>query len=273
MNLIVLAAGLGTRFGGPKQFFPVGPGGECLFHFSLRHGIDHGVKAMTLVTRTEIVDQAKKSLEGLPIPAHIAIQETPGGKPRGTADALLCALRHSPKGQFAIINGDDYYGDETFRIAKELIATDPVATAVPYRLGQTLSAHGGVSRAICTIESGFLTSIHETHGLVAHAGGVQGTCNNQPVQVGLDCPVSMNFFTASSTVAEDLAQFVDQAPTGQEVTIPDYLNDRIRGAGWKVPARLSSSEWFGMTFAQDLPAVQQRLAEFCRSGKIPHPLW
>ncbi|MBL8068171.1 MAG: NTP transferase domain-containing protein [Armatimonadetes bacterium] len=273
MNLIVLAAGLGTRFGGPKQFFPVGPGGECLFHFSLRHGLDHGVESLTLVTRSEIVEQAKNSVQGLPVPVRIAIQETLGGKPRGTADALLCALRQSPRGQFAIINGDDYYGEKTFRVAKELITGDPVAAAVPYLLGQTLSPHGGVSRAVCTIESGFLTSIRETHGLEAHAGGAQGVCNGQPVQVGLDCPVSMNFFTFSSTVAEDLAQFVDQAPTGQEVTIPDFLNDRISRAGWKVPARLSASEWFGMTFAQDLPSVQQRLAEFCRSGKIPHPLW
>lgn len=273
MNLIVLAAGLGTRFGGPKQFFPVGPNGECLFHYSVWHALSHGFTRLILVTRVEIITQAEAAVSRIPIPVEVILQETPGGKPRGTADALLTALKQSGQGQSAIVNGDDYYGGETFAIAAELAKADPPAAAVPYSLGETLSKHGGVSRAICQIEEGFLTSIRETHGLSAFEGGASGSDEGVSVQIPLSTPVSMNFFLFSQSVSTDLAAFVDGAPLDIEATIPDFLNERISRANWRIPAKVSNAEWFGMTYAEDLPAVRKKLAEFHQNGKMPHRLW
>lgn len=273
MTLIVLAAGLGSRFGGPKQFFQLGPNGECLFHYSLYSAIKIGCNNLLLVTREEILPQAQKATANLPIEVQIVLQKTPNGKPRGTADALLTALKASDDSQFIVINADDYYGRESFQSAENLLKRDPIASAIPYFTKNTLSPHGGVSRAICQLENNRLTKIQETHQIVQQNGEASGILDGKPIKFSLETPVSMNFFTFSSQILPDLEPFVKNAPAEKEITIPDFLNSMIETHKYQVPVEISKATWFGMTYAEDLNEVKPRLENLHHNNVFPRQLW
>lgn len=276
MTLIVLAGGLGSRFGGPKQFFPLGPNGECLYHYSLFHAIDRGVTELILLTRAEVLGQAQKSVQGIPIPVEIVLQETPGGKPPGTAHAVASCLSVLNSDQAIVINADDYYGDATFAAANALASRSPDAATVPYLLLNTLSDFGGVSRAICQIENGELKSIQETHDIVRDGDQATGTARGQQVELSLDDPVSMNCFLLAKSTIETMAHYVHQKLANQEtgeITLPDFLQDQMRSSGLKIFAQLSDAEWFGLTFKEDIDSVTSRLSHLHESGKVPSRLW
>ncbi len=276
MTLVVLAAGLGTRFGGPKQFFPLGPNEECLFHYSIYNAIQHGVTQLTLVTRAEIFDKAKQATQGLPIPCQIVLQETPNNKPRGTADALLTAISSSENSQFVLINADDYYGPQSFVAAQSLAQSHPEVAAIPYLLKNTLSLHGGVSRAICQNQNNLITSIVETHQLKKTGDNATGVQNDVEITTSLETPVSMNIFLFDKSIEDDLRTYVQsqiESNTVSEVTLPDYINQRIHNDNLPVPYINTESEWFGMTYAEDLEAVRERLNDMHKSGQFPKRLW
>lgn len=274
MQLAILAAGLGTRFGGPKQFFPIGPNQECLFHYSAAfcHHTFPGT-SLLLITREEILTQAQESLKPVPIPHQIVLQETPHGKPRGTADALLSAISvANPNEPLIILNADDFYGPESFQAAKTILPMLETAAAVPYQVQNTLSPHGGVSRAICTLQENHLRSITETHDIKLSGNHI--TSPSLAVPIPLNTPVSMNFFLFHPSIEPSLQEFVrsgNESP--QEITIPDFLQHQITNHNWLVPTALSSSEWFGMTFPEDRTAVQELLLERHRAGEHINQLW
>jgi molybdopterin-guanine dinucleotide biosynthesis protein A len=274
MQLAILAAGLGTRFGGPKQFFPIGPNQECLFHYSAaycRHTFPG--TSLILITREEILTQAQESLKPIPIPHQIVLQKTPNGKPRGTADALLSAISiANPTEPIIILNADDFYGPESFLAAKTILPNLKTAAAIPYQVQNTLSPHGGVSRAICTMQDDHLVSITETHNIKLSGNHITSPSVSAPINPMT--PVSMNFFIFHPSIEPSLQKFVNsvgQMP--QEITIPDFLQDQITNQNWLVPAALSSSEWFGMTFPEDRTAVQERLQERYKAGEQINQLW
>lgn len=276
MTLIVLAAGLGTRFGGPKQFFPLGPNGECLFHYSLFNALNHGIDQLTIVTRIEILDKAHDATKNLPIPVQIVLQETPGGKPRGTADALLSAISESTDSQFVLINADDYYGPESFAAAQSLIQQNPSVAAIPYLLKNTLSHHGGVSRAICEIDNDVIKTIRETHNLIQVENHACGTQNGTEIVAPLTTLVSMNIFLFNRSIEKEIRAYVESkiiAGSKSEITLPDFINDKIQSEELRVPFANSDSEWFGMTYAEDLEAVRERLNQMHQSGQFPTRLW
>lgn len=276
MTLIILAAGLGTRFGGPKQFFPLGPNQECLFHYSLHNALQHGITQIILITRAEIRDQAKASLQYLPIPTQIVLQETPNNKPRGTADALLTAISASNDTQFVLINADDYYGPESFAAAHSLANQHPQVAAIPYLLKNTLSLHGGVSRAICENENDLITSIIETHNLQLVDNHATGTQNGIEIVTPLNTPVSMNIFLFDKSIESELRTYVElkiAENSTAEITLPDFINEKIQNDNLLVPFANSESEWFGMTYAEDLNAVRERLNDMHQSGQFPKRLW
>ncbi|MFM9873801.1 MAG: NDP-sugar synthase [Fimbriimonadaceae bacterium] len=276
MTLIILAAGLGTRFGGPKQFFPLGPNGECLFHYSLFNAIQNGIDQLILVTRIEIRDKAEHAIKNLPITTQIVLQETINNKPRGTADALLTAITASDDTQFILINADDYYGPESFAAAQALAKQHPQIGAIPYLLQNTLSQYGGVSRAICENQDGLITSISETHHLERVGNHATGTQNGTDISTPLTTPVSMNIFLFDKSIEEDLRDYVSTQIKNKgyaEITLPDYINEKIQREQLAVPYANSQSEWFGMTYAEDLEAVRERLNDMHQSGQFPSRLW
>lgn len=278
MQLVLLAAGLGTRFGGPKQFFPVGPSGECLYHYSVAYcNAIFKPTSLIMVTRKEVLEQAQSSLKNIPIPTQIVLQQTHKGKPRGTADALLTALQiANPIEPLIILNADDFYGPESFQASKTLTQDLTTAAAVPYLVKNTLSPHGGVSRAICKIQNNFLTHIQETHQILRTNTGVSGQVSSTPIDIPLDTPVSMNFFLFNPEIKPNLQAYVAQqfqnSPSA-EVTIPDFLQSMITNHQWNVPVATSTSEWFGMTFPEDRLAVQKRLIDRYEAGERISELW
>lgn len=274
MQLAILAAGLGTRFGGPKQFFPIGPNQECLFHYSAAYcNRTFPGTSLILITREEILTQAQESLKPIPIPHQVVLQKTPNGKPRGTADALLTAISiANPNEPLIILNADDFYGPESFLAAKTTLPKLKTAAAVPYQVQNTLSPHGGVSRAICTIQDDQLISITETHNIKLSGNQITSTSVATPIPP--DTPVSMNFFLFHPSIETSLQKFVDSGnESSQEITIPDFLQDQITNHNWLVPTALSTSEWFGMTFPEDRTAVQERLQERYTAGEQIQQLW
>lgn len=276
MTLIILAGGLGSRFGGPKQFFPLGPHGECLFHYSLFHAIENGVSELILLTRAEVLPQAQESVKGLPIPVQIVLQETPNGRPPGTAHAVAACLPALNTEQAIVINADDYYGAATFVATSLLAKMNPEAATVPYLLKNTLSEFGGVSRAICEIQNSHLLDIQETHKIVREGEHAVGEANGQSVNISLDAPVSMNCFLLSRSLIELMAQYVQQKLEDQtpgEITLPDFLQHEIVHSSLTVHTMLSDSEWFGLTFKEDIDSVKSRLKRLHESGMLPPRLW
>ncbi|QYK54040.1 MAG: NTP transferase domain-containing protein [Fimbriimonadaceae bacterium] len=276
LTLIILAGGLGTRFGGPKQFFPLGPNDECLFHYSLFHAMQNGVDRLILLTRSEVLPQAQEAVKGLPIPIEIVLQKTPNGKPRGTAHAVISCLPALETDQAIVINADDYYRAATFIATQKLSHAHPQAATVPYLLKNTLSEYGGVSRAICTIEDDYLVDIQETHKIVRAGDHANGEANGQSINVALDAPVSMNCFLLSRSLIELMAQYVQEKldnQTSAEITLPDFLQHEINHSDLKVHTMLSDSEWFGLTFKEDIDSVKSRLKQLHKSGMLPPRLW
>ncbi|ARU41021.1 hypothetical protein CCB80_07650 [Armatimonadetes bacterium Uphvl-Ar1] len=273
MQLAILAAGLGSRFGGPKQFFPVGPDDQCLFHYSIYHFVQtFPDSSLILITREELQAEAKKSVQSVPMTYKIVLQATPNGKPRGTADALLTALKTMESDEpMIIINADDYYGNETFEAALKVAESLTTAAAIPYSVNNTLSPFGGVSRAICAIDNSFLQSITETHGIKEISNQIFSPAVLGPINP--ETPVSMNCFLIHPSVMPVLEHFVSQHNSQTEITIPDFIQCGIDRKNWKVPTVTSSAEWFGMTFPEDIKSIRERLATLHNVGILPNKLW
>ena len=171
-TLIVLAAGLGSRFGGPKQIEPFGPGGETLMELNIHDAITEGVRGIVVVTRAPLAARIGKLLERLPPVVHreVVLQEFEAGaqahaarqRPWGTAHAVLAA--GAPEGAALVANADDLYGRQAFRDVVRALSRSAQASAVlaAYRLDRTLTPHGGVSRGICHLDArGVLAKIVE----------------------------------------------------------------------------------------------------------------
>ena len=211
MTLVLLAAGLGSRFGGPKQLEPVGPNGETFLHLNAADAAAAGFTHVVAVTRHELESRVREEfLASLPggVTGEVAIQPTPGGKPGGTAEALAVGLA-ATEGIAAMANADDAYGPEAFRDLANLIARTPQADgwALPYRCDLTLSDEGGVSRALCQLDADLLANIVELAGVMRDEDGVirgrdQG---GQVYTLTDDAPVSMNLFAFRSSIRSQLA--------------------------------------------------------------------
>ncbi len=274
MHLVILAAGLGSRFGGPKQFFPVGPNDQCLFHYAIHHfAHTFPVSSLVLITREELQSEAKKALQSVPLPYNIILQATPNGKPRGTADALLTALKSIDSDDPTItINADDYYGQETFGAALKVVDSLTTAATVPYFVKNTLSPFGGVSRAICKAHNNLLKSITETHGIKEVNNQILSPEFFEPINP--ETPVSMNCFLFHRSIKSVLEHFVSQQQAHRaEITIPDFIQFGIDRHNWNVPIALSPSEWFGMTFPEDIKSIRERLSTLHNAGILPNNLW
>ncbi|MBQ8345863.1 MAG: NTP transferase domain-containing protein, partial [Clostridia bacterium] len=206
-TLVILAAGLGSRFGGNKQISQVGPHGEILMEYSIHDAIEAGFTQIVFILKEEMVDLIKntigKRLEGK-VRVDYAVQDTSSlpswyqipserTKPFGTVHAVLCA-KDVIRGPFATVNADDYYGKEAFKIAHDMLESlneKSDAAMVPYILGNTMSENGSVTRGVCDIERGYLLKVDETsdihyeedHRIVGEYGGLD------PQEM-----VSMNFW-------------------------------------------------------------------------------
>ena len=292
-TLVILAAGLGSRFGGDKQLSCVGPGGECLMEYSIRDAMEAGFTGIVFILKPEMVDVVREKIGGRldgRIAVHYTVQDSsslpffycvPAGrtKPFGTVHALLCA-REYLDAPFATINADDYYGKEAYRILHRMLCGlqgKEQAAMVPYILGNTMSENGGVTRGVCTIREGFLASVSETrnirydaaHNIVSDAGPLSP-----------DTMVSMNIWGFHPAALPDIdayfRDFLRNLPPDEmkaECLLPIMVNDFLQAGRMRVKAERSGDQWFGLTYHEDLETVSRALSALRARGVYPEKLF
>jgi dTDP-glucose pyrophosphorylase len=304
---VVLAAGMGSRYGGLKQVESIGPSGETLLDYSVYDALRAGYGRVVFIIRRDIeadfrerilarmerhapIGIAFQELDSLIPPAlFAAVQKKGRVKPWGTCHALLCAAEHIDA-PFTVINADDFYGRDAYgamaAFLRGLVATTGAKGAgglegaiVPYRLERTLSATGAVTRGVCAIRDGCLCSVEELGGIERHGGAVRARAGGAERALAADTPVSMNFWGFHEGVMDGLREYFDaflrdtEAAVGAECYIPLAVDSLIRGGTLRVRVIPAESEWFGVTYKEDRDAARARIAALCSQGVYPQKLW
>ncbi len=302
-TLVVLAAGIGSRFaGGVKQLQGVGPSGEVIMDYSIHDAIEAGFNRVIFIIRhdiQELFDQImgeriravceKKGVEVLC--AYQEKTELPGGfvcpadraKPWGTGHALLSCKGMLHDG-FAVINADDYYGKDAYRRAIEFLDSLPEDSEgtyglIGFRLGNTLSEHGGVTRGLCRTEDGWLTHIIETKNILKTADGARAEVFGEMRDLSPDIPVSMNMWGFTPDVLEKLeARFIEFLSENlhepkSEFLIPSEMGTLLGRKAVRIRVLPTTSQWFGMTFAEDMPGVRGAFKAMTDEGVYRSPLF
>ncbi len=294
-SLLVLAAGMGSRYGGLKQMDQFGTSGETLLEYSIYDAMRSGFEKVTFVLRSDIQDAFKEnyagkfasrmdikySLQELDIVPPDFTVPADRKKPWGTAHALLVA-RDAIKEPFAVINADDFYGAQSFQALYDYLSGEkPHYCLVGFKVVNTLSEHGGVSRATCEVDpDGFMQSITERQD-VQRAGAqvsYRGEHRN-PVLISEDVVVSMNQMGFTPSVFEYFANYFKifllqegQNPSA-EFALPTALNEIISTGKEKVKILKTDASWFGVTYREDKPRVQTRIRDLVAKGQYPVSLW
>lgn len=295
LTLVVLAAGMGSRYGGLKQVDPMGPAGETVLDYSVYDAMRAGFERVLFIIRRDFekefraavgarfsdrvrVDYVFQELDALP-----AGHALPEGrvKPWGTGHAVWCA-REALAGPFAVVNADDFYGAGSFaclarflRAAASAESTTPEYAMVGFRLANTLSEHGAVSRGVCAVGSdGVLAGIEEHTGILASEVGSGTGAKYAPGTV-----VSMNCWGFSAAFLPQLETcwrgFLAANGSSQksEFYLPFAVNDLLRAGAARVHVLPTDDQWFGVTYREDKPRVQAAIGELVASGAYPSPLW
>ena len=296
-TLVVLAAGMGSRYGGLKQIDAFGPNGEAIIEYSIFDAIRAGFGKVVFIIRKEIEDAFKAhfgtKFEGK-IEVAYAYQELgdlPAGfvlpegreKPWGTAHALLMAERvvNEP---FAIINADDFYGADAYQVMSDhLSAIDTASTSyalLGYYVKNTLSENGSVSRGVCELDAeGCLTNITERTKIFPKDGAIVYDEDEVLTTLEENAPVSMNFMGFAPSVFPLLeALFVeflekDINTPKSEFYIPIALARFVTDKSATVKVLETSAKWFGVTYKEDKAAAQQELSQLIKDGAYPSDLW
>ena len=302
--LVVLAAGLGSRYGGLKQMDSVGGYGQCLIDYSIYDAKRAGFETVIFVINRALeadfretvgarvergmeVRYAFQAMDDLVRPSQLPVGRV---KPLGTTQAVLAA-RHLVGGSFAVINSDDFYGLEAFRVIYDYLRhhTDRPDcfqyAMVGYHLGKTLTDYGGVNRGVCrTNRDGLLESIDERIDIERDRGdGGRFSLDNGRTWVHLpgETLVSMNFWGFQHSFLEEaearfpvlLRRVLEENPEKGEVQLPLVIEDMLSRGRAQVRVLSSGEKWFGVTHREDKPAVVQALREKTELGEYPENLW
>ena len=300
LTLLVLAAGMGSRFGGLKQIAALGPTGETVVEYSVYDAIRAGFERVVFVIRQDFEEQfrqqvaskfekridvafAFQNLDDLPAPFTTPENRT---KPWGTAHAVLAA-RNTVDSPFAVINADDFYGADAYlklaRFLREIPASAHPARfcMVAYELGRTLSEHGTVSRGVCkTGADGSLVSITEREKIRAGESGPEALATDSTWdKLAFDTPVSMNmmgFTPALFPMLEERFRLFLEArgkEAGAECYLPESVTFAINRGQATVQVLHTSGEWLGITYPGDKEFFTGQISKKCASGEYPAPLW
>jgi UTP-glucose-1-phosphate uridylyltransferase len=295
-TLLILAAGMASRYGGMKQIESFGPSGETIMDYSIYDAIRAGFGKIVFIIRAEFADNFKaifepklegkvktdyvyqdlKSFTGdYPIPAERA-------KPWGTAHAVLCA-RDAVKEPFAVINADDFYGRDAFEKAYKFLTTDcrpDTWSIIGYELLKTLSDNGTVNRGVCEVDAaGNLTGIAERLNISMQEGNIVCDDNASPHMLSRDAQVSMNFWCFHPSVFDFsqklFAEFLSAKghEPKSEFFIPIVADQFIRGGKGVIQVIPTSALWFGVTYKEDAPEVKKSIDDLVARGEYPSSLW
>lgn len=298
--LVVMAAGMGSRYGGLKQIDPVGPSGEAILDYSLYDARRAGFETVVFIIKHEIEEAFKAAVgvralrAGLEVryayqqldilPAGFAVPEN-RVKPWGTAHAILSAEEQIGDAPFAVINADDYYGPAGFRLVYDYLAShaDGARCAwamVGFLLGNTVSANGSVSRGVCRMDdAGNLVSVTERTRIETYAGGIHYTEDGGATWTDLpaDTVVSMNLWGFTpSFVAQARAGFaaflrenLPANPLKCEYYLPSVVTAALQQQKADVRVLTSPDKWHGITYREDKPALVQALRRMSAEGLYP----
>lgn len=299
--LVVMAAGMGSRFGGLKQIEPMGSQGEAILDFSLYDAYRAGFRTAVIIIKEAIkkdfMETVGKRLQKCPLEIRYAYQEldmlpegysVPEGrtKPWGTTHAVLCAKDAIDGAPFVVLNADDYYGVESFQVAYDALKNNDdehLCFMIGYEVGKTVSDHGSVTRGICQEnKAGYLTDIVECKNVEKYSGGIRiPDENGQWKDIPYDTPVSMNMWglmpSFLDTTEKYFPTFLEEAklenPTTREYLLPTTVSHLIHMDMLKVKVLHTGATWFGVTYAADKPIVVSALRKLTDDGLYPDGLW
>ena len=299
--LVVLAAGMGSRYGGLKQIDPVGTQGEAILDFSLfdahRAGFETAVIIIKEAIRKDFMDTVGARLANCPMEIRYAYQEldkVPAGfeipaervKPWGTSHAVLCAKEQIGDAPFAVINADDYYGVSAFKTLYDFLtgeAGENDYAMVGYQLGKTVTDNGSVARGVCqTDDKGYLTAIVERTRIEKYEGGIHFTVDGENWEdLPAETPVSMNMWGYRPSFLREvearfpkfLAEEVPANPAKAEFCLPMTVAELLKEGKATVQVLRSADKWYGVTYAADKPQVVAALKAMTEEGKYPDGLW
>ena len=291
ITLLVMAAGMGSRYGGLKQLDAVGPSGETIIDFSVYDAIRAGYNKVVFIIREDFEKQFKEKISNQyqdKIEVEIVYQDLHDlpnsfscpkdrSKPWGTGHAILAA-RNVISEPFAAINGDDFYGRESFKIISDHYSSVNSGFAMAaFQLDKTLSDYGSVSRGICEQNLNQLVTVVETHGIKkSSAGNIE--CDRDILLLGNEL-VSMNMWGFMPSVFDHLEkmfnEFLDEniSDLKSEFLIPSVVNDLIEKNIEKVQVLKTKSTWFGVTYIEDKPFVKNQIKELIQTGIYPEKLF
>ena len=301
--LVVMAAGIGSRYGGLKQIDPVGNCGEAILDFSIYDAHEAGFETIVIIIKDAIkkdfMEMVDTRLQKAPVEIRYAYQEldklpegytVPEGrtKPWGTSHAVLCAKNEIDGAPFAVINSDDYYGKSAFREVFNYLsnATDGATydfCMVGYELGNTVTDNGSVSRGVCQVDaSGNLIRVDEHTRIEKYDGGIHYTDDGETwVDVAFETPVSMNMWGFTPVFLEEVeADFpsflkndVPNNPAKAEFFLPRNVTLLLTSGKATVKVLRSADKWYGVTYAADKPQVVAALKAMTDAGLYPNGLW
>ncbi len=267
LTLVVLAAGMGSRFGGLKQLQPVGENGEFILDYSVSDAVKAGFNKVVYIIKKEHEEDFRNTIGKRTEKiikteyAYQDINDLPEGfsvpegreKPWGTGHALLCA-KDKVTTPFAVINADDYYGENSMKILADALLADVPACMVGFKLGNTLSENGTVSRGVCEVLDGYLTKVTEHTALDKNSG------------IALDTLVSMNMWGLQPDIFAELESgFVDflknlDNPLKGEYFLPGLIDNLISRDMLTVKMLTTDEKWYGMTYKEELNLVKEALS-------------
>lgn len=272
-ELLIMAAGMGSRFGGLKQIEPIGPNGEIILDFSIYDAVEAGFNKAIFIIKKEIEKEFRqvvgKRIEKM-IDVEYAFQELdklPEGyevpsdrvKPWGTAHAVLCA-RDVVKSPFAVINADDFYGKSSYKIIHDELIQSNGMCMVGYELGNTITENGTVSRGVCELENGYLKSVTEHTALDKNSG------------IPLDSIVSMNMWGLDPDIfpfmENEFKLFLNEKINvpKSECYLPSVISKRIEIENMPVKVLKTAEKWYGVTYREDMDSVREAMSKFISEG-------
>lgn len=300
-TLVIMAAGLGSRYGGNKQVDGIGPNSEILMEYSIYDALRAGFQKIVFIIKPEMEDlmericgsylRKKTAADGSPVEVSYVFQDfssvpdfyqIPSDriKPFGTVHALLCAesVVHEP---FCVINADDYYGIDAYRTIYEELGTlpqDGKGTMVGYLLKNTASLHGTVSRGVCAVEDGKLQSIREALKIQLYADGtLKDLAENE--ELSPDTVVSMNFWGFMPSIFPTLKAYFEDFLRNEagdnikaECLLPVMVGQQLTAGTMEISVLHSQDRWFGMTYHEDRDTVAAELKKLHSDGIYPATL-
>lgn len=295
-SLLILAAGMASRYGGMKQIEEFGPDGETIMDYSIYDAIRAGFGKIVFVIREEFAPQFKAifdpklkgRIEVEYVYQHLDsylngfVKPTERTKPWGTAHAVLCAEKVI-QGPFAVINADDFYGFDAFVKAYDFLSTqcsEKHYAIIAYQLGQTLSDHGTVNRGVCSINaSGDLIDVRERLNIKQVDGRVVAEDDSIPQFLEMDTMVSMNFWCFDVSVFDHIKtlfkEFLDVQGNElkSEFFIPLVADQFVKRSAGRVEVIGTTAIWFGVTYKDDAPSVKNNIDMLVHSNEYPVGLW